>query len=236
MTATSSRLAPCRRRSLRWPLGARLRAQTLGKGGSMATGGAGPTAPQARAPSSSAATRRRARSPSSSRRARSSRTCSATGSARRPALIRMMVQQSNCFQVVERGVGMRQHDAGARARRSRASCRPTQNIGKGQMVGGRLHRHAERSCSARTTPAASAARSAACSAGAPARVLGGIAGGLKFKQARDQHAARRRALGHPGRGRRRQRAADRLRARRHAVRPQRRCRRSAATATPTRAR
>ena len=40
-------------------------------------------------------------------------------------LIRMMIQQSNCFIVVERGAGHAEHDAGARARRGGPAARRT---------------------------------------------------------------------------------------------------------------
>ena len=75
-----------------------------------------------------------------------------------------MVQQSNCFIVVERGVGMQNMMQERALAGVRASCARSSNMGGGQMVTRRLHPDARRSCSPRTTPAASAARSAGCSA------------------------------------------------------------------------
>ena len=49
------------------------------------------------------------------------------------SLIRMMIQQSNCFIVVERGVGM-QNMMQERSLQARASCARNSNMGGGQMV------------------------------------------------------------------------------------------------------
>ena len=143
----------------------------------------GPTATRrARATSSSAATRRRERSRSSSRRARSAPNLQRYGLGSPTAVIRMLVQQSNCFQVVERGVAMgnmMQERALGAARR--AAARPEHRQGPDGRR--RLHRHAvgrvqreqrRRHGRRARRPARRRARGAA---------LGAIAGGLKFKQA-----------------------------------------------------
>ena len=58
-------------------------------------------------------------------------------------LIRMMIQQSNCFIVVERGVGM-QNMQQERALSGTGNLRSGSNIGGGQMVGADFDPDAER--------------------------------------------------------------------------------------------
>ena len=58
-------------------------------------------------------------------------------------LIRLMIQQSNCFLVVERGVGM-QNMMQERALAKSGELRQDSNMGGGQMVDGRLHHDAGR--------------------------------------------------------------------------------------------
>ena len=83
------------------------------------------------------------------------------------SLIRMMIQQSNCFIVLERGVGMqnmmqeRQLAAGGQSREG-------SNIGGGQMVAADFIM-TRQSSSPRTTPEEAAARWPDCSAGKSAR-------------------------------------------------------------------
>jgi Curli production assembly/transport component CsgG len=95
-------------------------------------------------------------------------------------LIRMMIQQSNCFIVVERGVGLRNMQQ-ERALSSSGQLREDSNIGGGQMVGADFI----------LTPAvAFAENNAGGVGGAVGGLLGrkaaaatAVAGGLKFKEA-----------------------------------------------------
>jgi Curli production assembly/transport component CsgG len=98
-------------------------------------------------------------------------------------LIRMMVQQSNCFQVVERGVGM-QNMMQERALAAGGEMQGGQNIGKGQMVAADFI----------VTPSVVFSEGNAGGVGGAlgglmgrfggaGAVVGAIAGGLKFKEA-----------------------------------------------------
>jgi hypothetical protein len=96
-------------------------------------------------------------------------------------LIRMMVQQSNCFVVVERGIGM-QNMMQERALQESGELRQNSNMGGGQMV----------SADFVLTPAVvfsendAGGMSGALSGllpGSKGRVLGAVASGLKFKEA-----------------------------------------------------
>lgn len=96
-------------------------------------------------------------------------------------LIRMMVQQSNCFIVVERGIGM-QNMMQERALQESGELRQGSNMGGGQMV----------SADFVLTPAVVFSENDAGGVGgalggllpgSKGRVLGAVAGGLKFKEA-----------------------------------------------------
>jgi hypothetical protein len=98
-------------------------------------------------------------------------------------LIRMMVQQSNCFQVVERGVGM-QNMMQERALAAGGEMQGGQNIGKGQMVAADFI----------VTPSVVFSENNAGGMGGAVggllgrfggagAVVGALAGGLKFKEA-----------------------------------------------------
>jgi hypothetical protein len=96
-------------------------------------------------------------------------------------LIRMMVQQSNCFIVVERGIGM-QNMMQERALQESGELRQNSNMGGGQMV----------SADFVLTPAVVFSENDAGGVGgalggllpgSSGRVLGAVAGGLKFKDA-----------------------------------------------------
>ncbi|MBM0104379.1 SH3 domain-containing protein [Steroidobacter sp. S1-65] len=96
-------------------------------------------------------------------------------------LIRMMVQQSNCFIVVERGIGM-QNMMQERALQESGELRQNSNMGGGQMV----------SADFVLTPAVVFSENDAGGMGgalggllpgSSGRVLGAVAGGLKFKEA-----------------------------------------------------
>lgn len=96
-------------------------------------------------------------------------------------LIRMMVQQSNCFIVVERGIGM-QNMMQERALQESGELRQNSNMGGGQMV----------SADFVLTPAVVFSENNAGGVGgalggllggSSGRVVGAVAGGLKFKEA-----------------------------------------------------
>jgi hypothetical protein len=95
-------------------------------------------------------------------------------------LIRMMIQQSNCFLVVERGVGM-QNAMQERELAASGEARAGSNMGKGQMVAADFI----------LTPAIVFSENNAGGIGGAlggflggkAAVLGAVAGGLKFKEA-----------------------------------------------------
>ncbi|MEO6364209.1 MAG: CsgG/HfaB family protein, partial [Caldimonas sp.] len=110
-----------------------LQAQTLGGGGSLATGGAGPDGAQGAseqlercdAPKGTLAVVE----PQNQVQASLQR----YGLGSPTGVIRMLVQQSNCFQVVERGTGMR-NMMQERALGASGELQMDQNVGKGQMV------------------------------------------------------------------------------------------------------
>ena len=93
-------------------------------------------------------------------------------------LIRLMIQQSNCFIVVERGVGL-QNAMQERALQNSGQLRADSNVGGGQIV----------TADFIMTPAVVFAENNAGGVGAGAvgglfgRTVGAIAGGLKFKEA-----------------------------------------------------
>ena len=96
-------------------------------------------------------------------------------------LLRLMIQQSNCFQVVERGVAM-QNLIQERALAEGGEMRQGQNVGRGQMVAADFVMTA--------TVAFSESNSGGAALGAIGNLFGGlgstigaIGGGLKFKQA-----------------------------------------------------
>ena len=94
-------------------------------------------------------------------------------------LIRMMIQQSNCFIVVERGRACRTCDAGARRCRLAVRLRAGLEHGRRPDGGGRLHPDA----AAWSSPRATRAASAAAVGGSLGRRAAAVAGGLKFKEA-----------------------------------------------------
>jgi len=156
-------------------------AQELGKGGSVVSGGAGPdgsrtTSAQAEkcdAPKGTLAVVE----PQSQAIASLSR----YGLGSPSGLIRLIVQQSNCFQIVERGAGM-QNMMQERALAQGGEMQAGSNIGKGQMVAADFV----------VTPNVVFTDNNAGGVGGnllgalggrTGSVLGAIAGGLKFKQA-----------------------------------------------------
>jgi hypothetical protein len=157
-------------------------AQTLGKGGSLATGGAGPNGESQGASDQL----ERCDSPKGTLavvepQSQIGQNLQRYGLGSPTAVIRMLVQQSNCFQVVERGVGMN-NMMQERALGASGELQRDQNIGKGQMVAADFI----------VTPAVVFSENNAGGVGGAlggllgggrAQAIGAIAGGLKFKQA-----------------------------------------------------
>ena len=95
------------------------------------------------------------------------------------ALLRMMVQNSGCFDVVERGVGM-QNIREERALADSGDLRQESNVGKGQMQAADFVMTPNVQIAANNTGGIGGA----LAGGLLGRMgLGGVAGGLKFKEA-----------------------------------------------------
>ena len=211
---------------LRWLLRrrshSRRSAQTLGEGGSAAQGSAGPGGAQ-----NASAQLEKCDAPKGTlavveAQSQVIASLGRYGLQSPTGLIRMIVQQSNCFQVVERGVAM-QNMMQERALAAGGQMQSEPEHRQGPDGRGRLHRHPERGLQREQR------RRRGRRHRWPARPLrrrrgGGRRGGRRaeVQGSADQHAAGRHALGDPGRRGRRQRQADRLRARRHPVRRRRR--------------
>ena len=156
-------------------------AQTLGKGGSLATGGAGPDGT-----TNASAQLERCDSPKGTLAVVEPQTqvqanLQRYGLGSPTGVIRMLVQQSNCFQIVERGVGMR-NMMQERGLAQAGELQNDQNVGKGQMVAADFI----------VTPSVVFRENNAGGiggalggmiGGGSGRALAGIAGGVKFKQA-----------------------------------------------------
>jgi len=95
-------------------------------------------------------------------------------------LIRMMIQQSNCFIVVERGIGM-QNAMQERELAASGEARAGSNMGKGQMVAADFILTPEVVFSESNAGGVGGALGGLL--GGRASVLGAVAGGLKFKEA-----------------------------------------------------
>lgn len=95
-------------------------------------------------------------------------------------LIRMMIQQSNCFIVVERGIGM-QNAMQERELAASGEARAGSNMGKGQMVAADFILTPEVVFSESNAGGIGGALGGLL--GGRSSVLGAVAGGLKFKEA-----------------------------------------------------
>jgi curli biogenesis system outer membrane secretion channel CsgG len=162
--------------------------QTLGEGGSAAQGSAGPSGAQ-----NANAQLEKCDSPKGTLavvepQSQVLASLSRYGLQSPVGLIRMLIQQSNCFQVVERGVGM-QNMMQERALAAGGQMQSDQNIGKGQMVAADFI----------VTPSVVFSEN---NAGGVGGAVGGGCGGRRpeVQGSADQHAARRHAVGHPGGG------------------------------------
>jgi hypothetical protein len=156
-------------------------AQTLGQGGSMATGGAGPSGAQGASDHLERCDASKGTLAVVEPHTQVGQSLQRYGLGSPTSVIRMLVQQSNCFQVVERGVGLN-NMLGERALGAAGELQRDQNIGKGQMVAADFI----------VTPSVVfSENNAGGIGGALGGILGGgrgqaigaIAGGLKFKQA-----------------------------------------------------
>jgi len=98
------------------------------------------------------------------------------------SLIRMMVQESNCFVVVERGMGMR-NMMQERELAQAGELREGANVGGGQMVTADYVLSPEVVISQRDAGGVSGAVGGLIG-GRSGRMLGGVAGGLKFSEAK----------------------------------------------------
>ena len=156
-------------------------AQTLGRGGSLATGGAGPDGAQGASeqlercdsPKGTIAVVE----PQNQVQANLQR----YGLGSPTSVIRMMVQQSNCFQVVERGTGMR-NMMQERALGASGELQADQNIGKGQMVAADFIVTPSVVFSENNAGGIGGALGGLIG-GSGGRALAGVAGGVKFKEA-----------------------------------------------------
>ena len=105
-------------------------------------------------------------------------------------LIRMMIQQSNCFIVVERGAGM-QNIMQERQLASAGESRQGSNMGGGQMVAADFVLTPSVVFSENNAGGVGGAVGGILGRRPPA--LGAVAGGLKFKEAQTSMLRRRRA-------------------------------------------
>ncbi|NUZ05448.1 CsgG/HfaB family protein [Piscinibacter koreensis] len=156
-------------------------AQTLGGGGSLATGGAGPDGAQGAneelercsAPKGTLAVVE----PQSQVGANLQR----YGLGSPTQVLRMLIQQSNCFQVVERGVGMNSMMQ-ERSLAKSGELQSDSNIGRGQMVAADFIVTPSVVFSENDTGGVGGAIGGLLG-GRHGRALGAIAGGVKFKEA-----------------------------------------------------
>jgi len=157
-------------------------AQTLGKGGSVATGGAGPNG-QAQGANDQL---ERCDAPKGTLavvepQSQIGQNLQRYGLGSPTAVLRTIIQQSNCFQIVERGVGMG-NMMQERALGASGELQRDQNIGKGQMVAADFIVTPSVVFSENNAGGVGGALGGLLGGGR-GQALGAIAGGLKFKQA-----------------------------------------------------
>ena len=156
-------------------------AQTLGKGGSMATGGAGPDGSQ-----NASSQLERCDAPKGTLavvepHTQAGQSLQRYGLGSPTGVLRMLVQQSNCFQVVERGVGMN-NMAIERQLAASGELQRDQNIGKGQMIAADFILTPSVVFSENNAGGIGGALGGLIGGG-KGQAIAGIAGGVKFKQA-----------------------------------------------------
>lgn len=155
-------------------------AQTLGEGGSAAQGGAGPGGATNANPQLEKCDAPKGTLAVVEAQSQVIAALGRYGLQSPTGLIRMMVQQSNCFQVVERGVAM-QNMMQERALAAGGQMQADQNIGKGQMVAADFIVTPNVVFSENNAGGVGGALGGLF--GGAGRVVGAIAGGLKFKEA-----------------------------------------------------
>ena len=156
-------------------------AQTLGKGGSLATGGAGPDGS-----SNASGQLERCDSPKGTLAVvepqnQVQANLQRYGLGSPTSVLRMLVQQSNCFQVVERGAAMG-NMLQERALAQSGELQSGSNIGKGQMVAADFIVNPSVVFSENNAGGVGGALGGLLG-GRAGLIAGGIAGGVKFKQA-----------------------------------------------------
>jgi len=156
-------------------------AQELGKGGSMATGGAGPNGS-----SNANAQLERCNAPKGTLAVVEPQS-SVIGNLQRyglgspTAVLRMLVQQSNCFQVVERGAAMG-NMMQERALAQSGELQQGSNVGKGQMAAADFIVNPNVVFS-ESNAGGMGGTLGGLIGGRAGALVGGVAGGVKFKQA-----------------------------------------------------
>jgi hypothetical protein len=155
---------------------------TLGKGGSLATGGAGPNGQSQGANDQL----ERCDAPKGTLavvepQSQIGQNLQRYGLGSPTAVIRTIVQQSNCFQIVERGVGMG-NMMQERALGASGELQRDQNVGKGQMVAADFIVTPSVVFSENNAGGIGGALGGLLGGGR-GQAIGAIAGGLKFKQA-----------------------------------------------------
>jgi len=156
-------------------------AQTLGRGGSVATGGAGPDGAQ-----NANAQLERCDAPKGTLavvepQSQVMSNLQRYGLGSPTAVLRMLVQQSNCFQVVERGAAMG-NMMQERALAQSGELQAGQNIGKGQMAVADFIVNPSVVFSENNAGGVGGAIGGLLG-GRAGLIAGGLAGGLKFKEA-----------------------------------------------------
>jgi hypothetical protein len=160
-----------------------VQAQTLGEGGSAAQGGAGPQGAQ-----NANAQLEKCDAPKGTlavveAQSQIIASLGRYGLQSPTGLIRMIVQQSNCFQVVERGVAM-QNMMQERALAAGGQMQSDQNIGKGQMVAADFIVTPSVVFSENNAGGVGGAIGGLLGrVGGAGALVGAVAGGLKFKEA-----------------------------------------------------
>ena len=156
-------------------------AQTLGRGGSLAGGGAGPSGAQGASDQLEHCDAPKGTLALVEPQSHVLSNLSRYGLGSPSGVLRMLVQQSNCFQVVERGVGMNTMMQ-ERSLAQSGELQSGSNIGKGQMAVADFVLTPSVVFSENNAGGVGGALGGIIGGNA-GRILGGVAGGLKFKQA-----------------------------------------------------
>lgn len=158
-------------------------AQTLGEGGSKVSGSAGPNGASSGAPELLKCDKPFGTIAVAEPQDYTMRALSQYGLPSYANLLRLMIQQSNCFQVVERGIAM-QNIMQERALSQGGQLQGGSNMGQGQMVTADFVMTADVVFSQNDAGGAGGGLAALGGLfGNGGRVLGAIAGGVKFKEA-----------------------------------------------------